>query len=76
MVFHFEMVSWNVRGGLHFTRKQKFLQFLNCKHNLSMLGILETKKDVVDDFIVHDSGLIMILIFLMSHWRGLQLDYA
>lgn len=52
MVFPFHMVSWNIRGGLHLARKQHFLRFLNREFKLSILGVLETKKEVIVDFIV------------------------
>lgn len=47
------MISWNIRGGLNLARKQRYLRFLNCKFKIAILGILETKKEVTDEFVVH-----------------------
>lgn len=52
MVYPFKMVSWNIRGGLSNLRKQRFLRFLGRSHGFSFLRLLETKKEIVDDFLV------------------------
>lgn len=52
MVNPFKLMSWNIRGGFSMIRKQRFLRFLNCKHGFAFLGLLQTKKEIVDDFVV------------------------
>lgn len=55
MVFPLKLLSWNVRGGLGKGRKQRFLRYLNWKIGFSFLGIIETKRQVMDDFINESS---------------------
>ncbi|XP_050211520.1 uncharacterized protein LOC126661702 [Mercurialis annua] len=45
-------VSWNCRGGLLFNRKQKFIRDLVSTHKLAFIGLLESKRELVDDFLV------------------------
>lgn len=52
MHFPFKMLSWNVRGGFGKGRKQRFSRFLNRKYGFSFLGIVETKREQINDFLV------------------------
>ncbi|XP_050238460.1 uncharacterized protein LOC126687951 [Mercurialis annua] len=52
MPYNFNFVSWNYRGGLSFARKCRFIRSLVLNQNLSLLGLIETKKEHFDDFSV------------------------
>ncbi|XP_050232922.1 uncharacterized protein LOC126681423 [Mercurialis annua] len=45
-------VSWNCRGGILFSRKQNFIRHLISSLNLAFIGLVETKKEHLDDFSV------------------------
>ncbi|XP_050222649.1 uncharacterized protein LOC126672737 [Mercurialis annua] len=45
-------VSWNCRGGLSFNRKEHFIRNMVSTNNLSFIGLLESKKEVVGEFLV------------------------
>ncbi|XP_050232969.1 uncharacterized protein LOC126681474 [Mercurialis annua] len=64
MSYNFNFVSWNCRGGLSFARKQRFIRSLVFNNNLSLLGIVETKKETFDDF-----GIRLL-------WPNLDFDYS
>lgn len=46
------MLSLNLRGGLNLPYKQCHLRFLNQKLKLPVIGILETKKEEITNFII------------------------
>ncbi|XP_050233241.1 uncharacterized protein LOC126681735 [Mercurialis annua] len=64
MTIPFTFISWNCRGGLLNHRKQHFVQSLVNKYHLSFFGLLETKKDTVDAFLVR------------KLWPNLYFDFA
>ncbi|XP_050233562.1 uncharacterized protein LOC126682049 [Mercurialis annua] len=60
----FSFISWNSRGSLLNHRKQRFIQNMVSKYNLSLFGMLETKKDSIDAFLVR------------KLWPNLDFDFA
>ncbi|XP_050211604.1 uncharacterized protein LOC126661781 [Mercurialis annua] len=46
----FNFVSWNCRGAFSYARKARFIRSLVSSHNLAILGLVETKKELFDDF--------------------------
>ncbi|XP_050222272.1 uncharacterized protein LOC126672364 [Mercurialis annua] len=48
----FNFVSWNCRGGITFARKQRLFRSFVSKHNLSIMGLIESKKESFDDFAI------------------------
>lgn len=52
MNFPFKMLAWNIRGGLGRGRKQRFLRFFNRNYGFSFLGIVETKRECIDEFLI------------------------
>ncbi|XP_050237969.1 uncharacterized protein LOC126687450 [Mercurialis annua] len=64
MSYNLNFVSWNFRGGLSFARKHRFIRSLVSTHKLTILGLVETKKELFDDFSVR---------FL---WPNLDFDYC
>ncbi|XP_050222603.1 uncharacterized protein LOC126672692 [Mercurialis annua] len=50
MSYNFNFVSWNCRGGLSFARKCRFIRSLVSNQNLSLLGLIGTKRDSFNDF--------------------------
>ncbi|XP_050227617.1 uncharacterized protein LOC126677172 [Mercurialis annua] len=44
------------QGGLSFARKKRFIRSLVSSNNISLLGLIETKKEVFDDFSIRFLG--------------------
>lgn len=53
MSFPLHLLCWNARGGLNNVKKQQFLRFLCGKHQISLLGLVKTKKECLDAFSVN-----------------------
>ncbi|XP_050222865.1 uncharacterized protein LOC126672963 [Mercurialis annua] len=64
MTSSFNCISWNCRGGLSFSRKQRIIRSLVRTHALSLLCLIETKKEIIDDFLV------------CRLWPSLDFDYC
>ncbi|XP_050238319.1 uncharacterized protein LOC126687807 [Mercurialis annua] len=52
MSTHLKFILWNCRGGIHNSRKQNFIKDLVRDHDIAFLGLLETKKELIDLFMV------------------------
>ncbi|XP_055959750.1 uncharacterized protein LOC130014830 [Mercurialis annua] len=64
MSYNLNLVAWNCPGGLSFARKNRFIRSLVSNNNLSLLGLIETKKEAFDDFGIR------------SLWLHLDFDYS
>ncbi|XP_050211607.1 uncharacterized protein LOC126661786 [Mercurialis annua] len=60
----FNCISWNCRGGLSFSRKQRIVRSMVTRNNLSILGLIETKQESFDDFSIR------------RLWPNLDFDYC
>ncbi|XP_050238129.1 uncharacterized protein LOC126687615 [Mercurialis annua] len=47
----FNYISWNCRGGLSFARKQRTIRSIVRNNSVSLLCLLESKKESIDDFL-------------------------
>ncbi|XP_050211912.1 uncharacterized protein LOC126662068 [Mercurialis annua] len=45
------LLSQGILGGLSFSRKQRIIRSFVSKHALSLVGLIETKKEIIDDFL-------------------------
>ncbi|XP_050222690.1 uncharacterized protein LOC126672781 [Mercurialis annua] len=52
MSLSINFISWNCRGGLSYPRKQRTIRSLISKHCLSVIGLIETKRELLDDFLI------------------------
>ncbi|XP_055962278.1 uncharacterized protein LOC126687456 [Mercurialis annua] len=57
-------ITWNCRGGLLSFRKQSFIRNLVSKHNPSFIGLVESKKENIDAFLVR------------KLWPNLDFDFS
>ncbi|XP_050217914.1 uncharacterized protein LOC126668778 [Mercurialis annua] len=48
----FNFISWNCRGGVSHFRKQRSIPSFVSLHNLSIVGLIETKRASFDDFLI------------------------
>lgn len=47
-----KLLTWNCRYGLRFANKMQIIKQLVQKNRVSMCGLMETKTEIVDDFIM------------------------
>ncbi|XP_050211387.1 uncharacterized protein LOC126661575 [Mercurialis annua] len=47
-------ISWNCRGGLFNSRKQKFIRQMVSTHDLLFIGLVESKREIVDNFLINN----------------------
>ncbi|XP_050217339.1 uncharacterized protein LOC126668170 [Mercurialis annua] len=65
-----QIVSLFSQGGLSYSRKQRFIRALVSKNNLSIMGLLETKKEFFDEFNIRRLWPDMDFDFCYSPSRG------
>ncbi|XP_050217654.1 uncharacterized protein LOC126668506 [Mercurialis annua] len=49
----FKCISWNCRGGLSSSRKQRIVRSMVRKNSLTFLCLIESKKESIDDFLIN-----------------------
>ncbi|XP_050233598.1 uncharacterized protein LOC126682091 [Mercurialis annua] len=64
MSYTFNFVSWNCRGGVTQFRKQRSIRSFVSTLNLSVIGLIETKRGSFDDFLIQ------------KLWPNLDFDYC